>query len=164
MVLAAAAMGLSGRAQADDSGLYLGVQLYGAFHSSSGSGDTSGGATIGYRFNEYLGVEASYKKTHLDAYAGSNRAGDIHGTELAVRGTLPLTDWLGLTAKAGAYHWQAGEWSPPSAHKGTDPVVGAGLLFHVSEHVSLSTEFEHIMNFGANAEENRRSIGVRVDF
>src|SRR5689334_22547315 len=111
MMLATAIMGLSERAHADDGGVYVGVQLYGAFHSTSSEGgsDYSGGATVGYRFNEYWGVEASYKKTHLDSNDGALRAGDIHGAEVAVRGTLPLNDWLGLTAKAGAYRWQAGE-------------------------------------------------------
>ncbi len=164
MALATAALAASGSAHADDAGIYMGVQLYGAFRSSSGDGDVSAGATLGYRFNPYVGVEASYKKTHLGHGDGFLVAGDIHDSELAVRGTVPLNDWLSLTGKAGAYHWRAGEspgWSPD---RGTDPIVGGGLLFRVAEHVSLSTEYEHIMNFGAQADDDLASFGVRVDF
>lgn len=165
VALAMAAMALSPYAHAaDDSGLYLGMQLYGAFRSSSGDGDVSAGGTLGYRFNQYLGVEASYKKTHLKTPYCCYTTGDIHGAEIAVRGTAPLSDWLSLTGKLGAYRWQAGEYPGWEPNRGTDPIIGAGLLFRVAEHVSLSTEYEHIVDFGAHADDNLASFGVRLDF
>ena len=113
-------------ARADDGGVYVGAQLYGAYRVSSGDSDVSGGVTVGYRFNEYFGVETSYKKTHLDSDLSSDDEGGIHGAELALRGSYPVSDWLGLTAKAGAYRWRASGSETGGADRGTDAIVGAG--------------------------------------
>ncbi len=149
---------------ADDRGVYVGAQVFGARHAS-GDSDVSGGVTLGFGLNAYFGVEASYKKTHLDPVAvltGGSRG--IDGVELALRGSHALNDWLGLTAKAGAYQWRSTDEVANGPERGTDAVVGAGLQFRVSDQVMLSTEYEKILGFDGVGEDDRFSLGVRLDF
>lgn len=151
-------------AQADDAGLYLGAQLYSIRHSSPGGTDVSGSLTLGYRLNDYWGVEASAKKTHPDDAFSASHDNGVHGGELALRFRHDLSDWFGVTAKVGAYHWRDTGASELGAKRGTDAVVGTGLTFRVSERISLSTEYEKILGFAANREDNYSSVGLRYDF
>lgn len=157
-------LSLAAGAHADGRGVYVGVQLFGARYSSQDGGDASAGLTLGYGLNQYLGVEASFKSTHFETQSSSATAAGIDGTELALRGSHALTDWLGVTAKAGAYHWRATDTVANGADAGTDAIVGAGLVFRVSERVSLSTEYERILGFDGSGEDDRMALGLRLDF
>jgi opacity protein-like surface antigen len=151
-------------AEAEEAEIYVGAQLYGVRHSSPGGTDLIGGLTLGYRFNDYVGIEASVKKTHMgNALSGSDDHG-VRGGEVALRLGHDLSDWLGVTAKIGAYDWRDTNSATLGARRGTDAVVGAGLTFHVSERISLSTEYEKILGFAADREDSRTSVGVRYDF
>ncbi|MEO8670134.1 MAG: porin family protein [Tahibacter sp.] len=151
-------------AQAEEAGFYVGAQIYGVRHSSPGGTDFSGGVTLGYRFNDYLGIEMSAKKTHVDSALSADEDHGVRGGELALRLRHDLSDWLGVTAKVGAYDWRDANRATLGSRRGTDAVVGAGLTFRVSEQISLSTEYEKILGFGADREDSNASVGLRYDF
>jgi hypothetical protein len=168
VAIAMAAIGLLSAASvavAADGGVYVGAQVIGARHGSGGDSDVSGGVTLGFGVSEHFGIEASYKKTHLDYVSVlPGNGGGIQGVELALRGSHALNDWFGLTAKAGAYQWRAGDEVANGPDRGTDAVVGAGVQFRVSDQVMLSTEYEKILGFDGLGEDDHVSIGVRFDF
>jgi hypothetical protein len=168
VAMALAATGLlsaASAASADDRGVYIGAQVFGARHASGGDSDVSGGMTLGIGLSQHFGVEASYKKTHLDAVSVLPGTGSgIDGVELALRGSHALNDWLGLTAKAGAYQWRSNDELASGPDRGTDPVVSAGLQFRVSDQVMLSTEYEKILGFNGHGEDDHVALGVRFDF
>lgn len=165
VLLAFALLSMGAAAMAGEHGVYVGAQLYGARHGSAGDSDVSGGITLGFGVSEHFGVEASYKKTHLDGVSPlSGGTGGINGVELALRGSRALNDRFGLTAKAGAYQWRATDEVADGPERGTNAVIGAGLQFRVSDRVMLSTEYERILGFDGLDEDDRVSLGVRIEF
>jgi hypothetical protein len=150
---------------ADERGVYIGAQIFGARHSSGADSDMTAGITLGIGLNRHFAVEAGYKKTHLDPVVPLPGSGSgIQGVELALRGNHALNDWLGLTAKAGAYQWSSTDDIAAGPDRGTDAVIGAGLLFRVSDRITLSTEYEKILNFNGIGDDDHLALGVRIGF
>ena len=153
-------------AAGDESGVYLGAQLYNARFSnagSAGSEDISGGLTFGWRINRMIGIEASAKKTHLVSMSVDPSGKGIHGIEVALRGQHDFSDRFAATAKVGAYDWQrGGRW--PHEKSGTDAVVGAGLIMRMSAHTALTTEYQRILGFEGGGDDDLIGLGLRVDF
>jgi opacity protein-like surface antigen len=93
---------------------------------------------VGYQFNRYLGTEG--------AYIGGNDAGTsisgvdfilhAHVAEASLIGSLPLTGYAGLYARAGVAKWWATstvsyqDLSGTASDNGTNGVYGAGVYEH----------------------------------
>lgn len=156
----------------DESGVYLGAQLYGARFSDAdltGGDDISGGLTFGWRINRAIGIEASAKKTHFDVMsidpsAQGIRGKGVHGIELALRGQHDFSDRFAATAKVGVYDWRGGHGHGPHERSGTDAVVGVGLMMLLSSHTSLTSEYQRILGFEGIGEDDLIGLGLRVDF
>ena len=101
---------LSLSANATDNGLYLGGGV-GAYTLDIDDTDFDDGATVakvfaGYRLHPNLAIEADYQKLFeaSDDILGVNAEVDADAWTVALRPTLPLTDFVDLYAKVG-YTW-----------------------------------------------------------
>jgi OOP family OmpA-OmpF porin len=114
----------------------------------------------GYRFNEFLGVEAAYVDLgtlRLDAvYLGSpvTTRTDLRGATLQGVVHLPIGRAFSLFGKAGAIYWdlknQASGAGFPASTKdnGVDVTVGAGGQYFLTRHFALRAEYEYFPNLG----------------
>ena len=92
---------------------------------------------LGYQLNRYLAVEG--------AYVGGNASTGIDGMDISMHahvaegsliGSVPLTGYAGLYARAGVAHWWSGAevsaqgFSGSADDHGTNGVYGAGVYEH----------------------------------
>lgn len=185
------ALPVTASAFAADSGPYLGgaagvsvvginesdinkIAIDGGFASSQTSiDDTDVGwkAYLGYRFNRYLALEASYidfgNATFDTVTTGPDADIDakVEADAWVLDGllTVPAAHWLTLYGRVGAFHWDAhgtlaaiagGEGIAGSRHtKGTDPKIGVGAAFRPLEGIPLAIRVEAERYFDVGKEE-----------
>lgn len=163
-------------------GLYLHA-MYGQAKASDWCGGISTncddstsayGGGVGLEINEWFGLEASYigmdKLTSL--VRGFLVSADANFWTLTGVGTLPVNDQLAIQARIGAARWnvdaevRGGSSTLATVSvDGTSPMVGAGLLFKVTDNLTLRLEYMHIHEVGDRAvtgESNSDSLGIGI--
>lgn len=128
------------------------------------SSNTSYQVGAGYRFNDYLGVEANY----ADMAGQVRRAGlgGVEGKSLAVGavGYLPIGDRFELFAKAGVgrtrydFHPAAGGTGSRSMRgTSTSPLYALGANYHFNRALSVRLEWSTL---GASDKQFRKAMGA----
>jgi OOP family OmpA-OmpF porin len=184
---------------ADDSGWYVGAGVGSSRASDAGSigsaldanlatqgiasgttldsTDTAWKVFGGYQFNKYFGVEGGYNRlgrfSANSVVAGGSGSGTWEANRtwtLAGTGTLPITDQLSLTGKAGAAYSKAeldysatgagGTFGISQSASHTEPVVGLGLKYDLDRHLALRGEWEHFKDVGDTATTGQSDINV----
>jgi OOP family OmpA-OmpF porin len=114
----------------------------------------------GYRFNEFLGVEAAYVDLgtlRLDAlYLGApvSNSFDLRGGTLQGVLHLPIGRAFSVFGKAGAIYWDlkneasGGGFAGSTKDNGFDVAVGAGGQYFLTRHFALRAEYEYFPNLG----------------
>lgn len=194
------ATALSARpAAADDGAVYIGAEagytlrtygrqdinnaLAGSFASSEETlvlmssyardRQTPAAVDVGYRFQTYFGVEASYLTLGTVEYAGRGKETSSvlasgptqvalsfksRGPALALTGALPMTNDWSLTARLGAYEGKTltdyASAVAGSAHQGsvsktsTSLLAGVGTQYVVGSHWVLRLDYLHLNQLG----------------
>ena len=138
-----------------DSGLILGASVGSAELSEDidgFDGDASSTAyrlTVGWRFSDYLAVEAGYHN-----FGDFDQTFDISGTPIDVSlkadgftfggvGSLPLGDRIALFARAGAFFWDGDadiNNVTQATPEDTNLYVGVGARLALTERLSLTAD------------------------
>ncbi len=139
----------------------------------------------GYRFNQYLAVEAGYidfgKAKYSASYAGGTATGSLKagGADLAALVSMLLNDEFSIFGKAGAVFanvkssMSAG--APASLASGNTsknvvrPLLGIGADYKLSENVDLRADFDHVSGLGDSSktgkmDANMISLGAAYKF
>jgi OOP family OmpA-OmpF porin len=115
----------------------------------------------GYRFNEFLGVEAAYLdlgELRFDGlYLGTpvTNLFDLRGATLQAVFHLPITREFSVLGKAGGIYWDlTNETTLPgfaasSGRNGFDVALGAGVQYFLTRHFALRAEYEYFPNLGS---------------
>ena len=127
-----------------DHGLYLGAN-YGYLRVESDDDfDDDSDATqglVGYRFNNYLGIEGGY--IDFGEYGSQLAKASTDGYTFAVKGMLPLTDHFGLYLKLGQLWWETDYNVLGFDGKDDDEGLfyGAGASFNITDNFVLNAEY-----------------------
>lgn len=123
------------------------------------------------KFNEYIGVEASY--IDFDEASNNGLALDADGKTLALILEAPITEGISLYAKGGQLWWDADASVNSSAfnvsdnYDGDETFWGGGVKFRLAEHLDLRVEYERF-NFDISRDEidvlQTSDIDMDVDF
>lgn len=146
--------------------------------SSLDEEDTSFGVVVGYRFNDFFGLEAGYVDLGAAEYSAEGVL-DIGGTAfgfdastsfessgptVAAVGMLPVSESFDLYGKLGIFFADTeisvdveGE-SDSVSSTSEDTFVGAGLAWRVGENWSLHFEFTRYMDVGDEDETGEGDI------
>jgi len=163
-------------AQSADNGIFLGGSVGAAGVKADDSFDVSNfdydaGSTgykliAGWRFLEWLAVEADYVDLGSgdDKVQGIELETDINGVSLSAVGFLPLGP-VDLMARVGAIDWSADLRAPgfgSISDDGTDFTWGVGAQFRVSS-LAIRAEYEQFDIADANTVD-MISLGVTWTF
>ena len=123
---------------------YVGAN-YGGYKDRGGDFDEDDDfkeAILGAQLNQFLGFEASY--IDFGSFGGDVGKAEVDGYGLAVIGRLPLTEQLGIYAKAGQLFWDAdvNVAGLKRSYDGDEPFVGVGADIKVSEHFVVALEYD----------------------
>ncbi len=112
----------------------------------------------GYRFNQYVGLEANYRdygqlKTQSGvAWSTADLTGWTYGGFVA----YPVADAIELTARAGWNRWQS-EWQHSTGASGTlngtEPYWGAGLSYSVTPKAAIGANWTRFKSAYASTED-----------
>jgi len=163
-------------AQSADNGIFLGgsvgaagVKADDSFDGSNfdyDAGSTGYKLIAGWRFLEWLAVEADYVDLGSgdDKVQGIELETDINGVSLSALGFLPLGP-VDLMARVGAIDWSADLRAPgfgSISDDGTDFTWGVGAQFRVSS-LAIRAEYEQFDIADANTVD-MISLGVTWTF
>lgn len=163
-LIAAAIATLAGGAYAESQGMYMGGGI-GAWNiDETGYEDTAMSARIsgGYKFNEYIGMEASYLYLGEveDTIGGIDLQVDGTGWEVAVRPSYPFTESLEGYARLGWGTYDVkGQALGVSVSEDDDAFVWAvGGAWAFNDNLSFFGEYSepdleadvYVMTFGAS--------------
>jgi opacity protein-like surface antigen len=123
---------------------YIGAN-YGGYKDRGGDFDEDDDfkeAIVGAQLNQFLGFEASY--IDFGSVGGDVGKASVDGYGLAVVGRLPLTEQMGLYAKAGQLFWDADLRAAgfKQSYDGDEPFFGVGADLKVSEHIVVALEYD----------------------
>ncbi len=123
---------------------YIGAN-YGGYKDRGGDFDEDDDykeAILGAQLNQYLGFEASY--IDFGSFGGSTGKATVDGYGLAVTGRLPVTDHIGLYAKAGQLFWDADVRfaTLKQSYDGDEPFYGIGADLKVNAHFAVALEYD----------------------
>ncbi len=177
------------RSQASLEKNYFNGQLAGAGATGlSSSTDGSGyqwRLQGGYRFNQYLAVEAGYidfgQADYKASYAGGSARGKLKagGADLVALASLPVNQDFSVFGKAGLVfaHVQsslaagapAGLASDSSNSNVVRPLLGIGANYKLTEHLDLRADFDHVSGLGdshktGKMDSNMVSLGFAYGF
>ncbi len=158
--------------QAEDTGFYTGVSLgFGKSDKLCDDGPFAHGCTdeawagkafVGYRFNHFIGAEASLMRVGDVSYSKESDAGLISSDEFEHEYSLglsvvvhgPLFGKVAPFARVGLHKYavsrEARTSGPGSAptftqhEDGTDLLLGVGAKYPLSEHTTLRAEWERL--------------------
>lgn len=149
-----------------DNGFYTGIGVTQAFVDERGldEDDTGGKIYGGYKFNDYFSIEGSYYDFGNIEDAGRQLEAD--GVSLAIIGSLPLTQYVSIFAKAGTHDWDAearGVFPGQSLRDSdTDAFYGAGVQYNFTDSITVRAEVERYeveeLDFDA------ATIGIQFNF
>jgi OOP family OmpA-OmpF porin len=146
--------------------------------------DTAWKAFGGYQFNRYVGVEAGYFSLGRFGFTSTTTpAGSLdgrirlHGVNLDLVGTLPMTERLSAIARIGAQHASARDafagqgtvvvLSPNPSKSETNYKFGAGLQYAFTPSLMLRGEAERYRindAVGNHGDVNMYSVGLVFAF
>lgn len=190
--------------QAADSGWYAGASIGqsrsknvdlaiiddGSFTSQSDDrSDTAWKLFGGYRLSRHWAVEGGWVDLgKISGSAVSDGTGSVYnagavtgeaegrGLFLAGVGSLPVTDRISLSARAGLFHWKAKGQRTNSAFgtyrfkdTGTDYLYGVGASYRMSRSVTWRLDLENyhfkdVNNSGIDADIRLVSLGAALAF
>lgn len=125
----------------------------------------------GYRFIEYLGVEAAYfNLAELTSDSLGTSPGNVSGAvdmrALGINAVafLPLTRSVQIYARAGAADWSASlrRGNATRTIDGTDPLYGVGISHHFKKAFGVTLDWEKIDS--DNPTFSTFSIGFKWEF
>ncbi|HAG95830.1 MAG: hypothetical protein CMK83_09545 [Pseudomonadales bacterium] len=96
---------------------------------------------LGGDLNQFFGVEGSY--IDFGKYGGNLAEADTDGFTLAVKGTLPITDFFSLHAKGGQLWWDSDYevLGYDGSADGEELFWGVGAAFSVTESVDITFDY-----------------------
>lgn len=101
--------------------------------------DSTLGAFAGYKFNDYISLEAGYD--YLGRFTGEGMDDDTaQAVTLAPKLSLPITDAIALYGKAG------GAWVDYGSEDDWSYLGAAGLEFNTTENVTLRLEYQRLFD------------------
>lgn len=123
---------------------YIGAN-YGGYKDRGGDFDEDDDfkeAIIGAQVNSFLSFEASY--IDFGSFGGDAGKADVDGYGVAVVGRLPVSENMGLYAKAGQLFWDADIKFAglKQSYDGDEPFFGVGADFKVTEHFVVALEYD----------------------
>jgi opacity protein-like surface antigen len=110
---------------------------------------------LGGDFNSFIGVEGSY--IDFGKYGGNVASADTDGFTLALKGTLPITDFFSLHAKGGQLWWDS-DYQVLGYNgnaDGDELFWGVGAAFSVSSNVDITFDYTRY-----NVEFSEDEIGL----
>lgn len=170
--------GIAVNAMADDNSnnIYINANTGIATMSSLPTGSWMGSINAGFNIvPKYFGVEAGYNIITGNQFQNAQATTNIF--DVAVKGTLPLTDTFGIYGRAGLGYGISG-WTGQAqgannlcncnydSNFGTY-LVGAGVTFKVSEHFDLRLEDYAFLPFNNNTmigSTNIVAFGTQYNF
>lgn len=174
-----AASNASAAEQQAHSGMYMGVG-YGLLKArSSDDFDDDNNAlqiSVGGNVNQFFAVEGGY--IDFGEYGGSAANADTSGFTLALKGSLPITPFASLYAKAGQLWWDTDYevLGFKGDADGEEIFYGAGAAFALSKNVELQfeyvrykVEFEReevglLSAFDSDTDLDHAKVGVQFNF
>lgn len=125
----------------------------------------------GYRFNQYVGLEASYRdfgSLKVDGPGGSWSRGDLTGLEYGGFVAFPVTDNIELTARAGWNRWQS-DWKNSGGgsgtNRGTEPYYGIGAAWAFDKRMSAVLNWTRFNSADSNTNDaDMIEVGLRYRF
>jgi len=155
----AAALGIAAfttTAEAQNTGVYVGAA--GAVQGTSiDNGQWGGSASVGYRLNRYLGVEALADFTSETETARGSQALFAVGTAGFPVG--PVTPYVlagagyGFNGLAGADNNPQELWT-----------AGVGVAYNISDRWQLDGRYRRVESFNGNATADRITLGLNFRF
>jgi OOP family OmpA-OmpF porin len=115
----------------------------------------------GYRFNDFLAVEAAYLdlgELRFDGlYLGTpfTNSFDLRGAALQAVLHLPITREFSLFGKGGGIYWDLTNdttlpgFAGSNKKNGFDVALGVGAQYFLTSHFALRAEFEYFPNLGS---------------
>ena len=142
-VFAAPAVWAQDSVSRDSSGPYISGS-YGGYKSHGGEFEDENdfyGAALGYQFNQFFALEAEY--IDFGNFGDDQVEGKLKGAGLSAIGRLPLTDSVGVYARAGAFAsaFDVDAFDQSETYDEVNPFVGAGIDFRVTQHLSAFAEY-----------------------
>lgn len=131
---------------------------------------------MGYRYNQYLGVEASYRDHgtsvvdfRVTAPTASTGTGKfrLKGYDIFAVLSYPVLNRFSIFAKAGINFWDWKLLGYPSAQSKTkdtgsiDPIFGLGVRFDFTDNISFRAEGERITKVRTS---DPNMYGISVEF
>jgi OOP family OmpA-OmpF porin len=160
--------------------LYAGVSLGQAKYKSSDVSfsdktDTAWRIYGGKQFTQNVGVEFGYRNlghAKFDAAASGKGESRADGYDLAVVGTLPVTDAIGVTARLGLYRWEANSsvnGGMTGSAASISPTYGVGAKLGIAKDVALRIEWDRMKEVGESISTGESdidmiSVGVVLNF
>lgn len=119
---------------------------YGGYKSHGGEFDDDNdlfGAALGYQFNQFFALEAEY--IDFGSFGTDDVDGKLKAGALSLIGRIPLTDSFGIYGKAGAFapSFDVSAFDEKETYDDISPLVGAGVDFRVSQHLTAFAEYDH---------------------
>ncbi|MFT7495939.1 MAG: OOP family OmpA-OmpF porin [Urechidicola sp.] len=144
-IVALASAGLASQPSAEGN-WYLGGALSQAFVDQQGINDDDTGGKVfgGYKYNEYVAVEAAYYNFG-DIDTGTSQL-EVDGLSLAVVGSISVSDSISVFGKVGAHEWDVKDngtiASQMNSNGDTDAFYGLGVDYVIDESWSVRGELE----------------------
>lgn len=110
---------------------------------------------LGTDFNSFVGVEGSF--VDFEKYGGNLASADTQGYTLALKVSLPLTDFLSLHAKGGQLWWDTDYevLDYKGNADGKELFWGIGAAFSVTQNVAITFDYTRY-----NVEFSEDEIGL----
>lgn len=135
--------------------------------------DTAFEIGVGFAFNEYLAVEASYQDFgEPDGFAGcppdvlciaivpfAREPVSVDGWSAALRGTVPITESLSAFGRLGFLAWDTSASNQGLNASGTDLLYAVGIATDISDRMSLQLSWEQ-----AEIDIETTKLGIRFRF
>ena len=130
----------------------------------------------GYRFNQYLALEAGYidfgQADYKASYAGGSARGDLKagGVDVAALASFPLNDSFSVFDKAGvvfAHVKSSLSAGAPASLASNDrtsnvvrPLLGIGANYKLTQNVDLRADFDHVSGLGESRKTGKMDANM----
>lgn len=135
--------------------------------------DTAFEVGVGYAFNEFFAIEASYQDFgEPDGFAGcppdvlciaivpfAREPVSVDGWSAALRGSVPITASLSAFGKLGFLAWDTSARNQGLNTSGTDLLYAVGIASDISDRLSLQLSWEQ-----ADIDIETVKLGMRFSF
>jgi len=130
----------------------------------------------GYRYNQYLAVEAGYidfgKAKYNASFAGGTATGSLKagGVDVAALISMPLNDRFSVFGKAGIVFADVksslSAGAPASLASGNSsnnvvrPLLGVGADYKLSEKVDIRADFDRVSGLGNSSKTGKMDVNM----